>query len=506
MILNKTSVKQKMADMEQSYEETLLKLSTEIELRENLSPKQNKNRAFILYKHRWIILAIFSIVSMTNEVIWISLSSVESIVQDYYNVNYIAINWLSMLYSALYVFVVLSSYILDKYGLKMAIMIGAALNALGSCLRLIGVERNRFPFVFMGNASAAIANCFILFIPSQLAAVWFGEQERATASAIGMLMNMLGVAVGFLMGATMVPNSDDMNGAVHNGMLNLLISQAVFCSVLMLPLVIVIKDHPQSPPSMSQALLWDHHSKNSTASKTDILSIIENTKSNHHNEKTRLISKQSKGLTFFRSLVALLKNKSFHLIAQAYSLYFGTFVTYNTVLNEMMILKYPNKVREVGLMGCAAVIFGLVAIFLSGIWLDKTRRYRLHSIVTFAACAVSMLAFTVFLWYHDNFILIFVIYCVFGFFSYSYMSVGLEYAAEMTYPVPEGITSGILLLFGQIYGVILTYGIGYAIEKGREDLGGYIMAGTYLLGLFMFALMKAPLKRTQADHLRQSAE
>ena len=210
---------------------------------------------FILYKQRWVVLAIFSLISMSNEVIWISLSSITSVVKEYYGVSYIAVNWLSMIYMLFYVFVFLAALALDRQGLKFTIMIGAVLNGLGSCLRLIGTNRDGFVLVFLGNASAALAQCFILFVPPSLAAIWFGDKERATASALGVLMNMLGVAIGFLMGGTMVPNSTDHDGVVRDGMFKTLLIQAIFCTLMVILCLFLVKDTPKTPPSRSQQLI-----------------------------------------------------------------------------------------------------------------------------------------------------------------------------------------------------------------------------------------------------------
>eukprot|EP00794_Sanderia_malayensis_P009023 gene9023-9987_t len=485
---------------------------------------------FILYKRRWLILALFSLVSMTNEVIWISLSSITSIVQVYYQVDSIAVNWLSMVYMLLYIFVIGSSFMLDRFGLRFTIIIGAMLNGIGSCLRCIGANRNGFVFALLGNTSAALAQCFILFIPPRLAAVWFGEFERATASSIGVLMNMLGVAVGFLMGGTMVPSSDDMDCVVRSGMHNLLLSQAVFCTFLALLTVVFIKAAPPTPPSQSQKLVLQLKDKNliqkqldaevlatdaskegglkneekkSMSSKEEIsdgVVIISNNQSlenggSHNNDN----AKYHKLPSFYDSLLILMKDKSFHLVCQAYGLYFGLFAAYNTILNQMVIAKYNGKEMEIGYMGFAAVMFGLFAIFFSGIWLDKTRRYKILSVVIFVTCSATMLLFTLLLRYHDHFILMFASFCIFGFFSYPYMSAGLEHAAEITYPIPEGTTSGILLLVGNVYGIILTYIVGAAIEKGGSEIGGYIMAASYAIGAILVGIINAPLKRTCAD-------
>ena len=472
---------------------------------------------FKLYRRRWLILAVFSLVSMTNEVIWISLSSVTSIVQQYYGVDSISINWLSLIYMILYVFVIISSFILDKYGLRFTILVGALLNGIGSCFRAIGANRDGFVLAFLGNTSAAMAQCFILFIPPRLAAVWFGDNERATASSIGVLMNMFGVAIGFLMGGTMIPSSTDFDCDVRYGMYRMLISQAVFCSFLALVSLAVIADAPPTPPSRSQALVLKSKRKNflyelagnNLENKNDAdtgmpkmeradsslseLSISADQNSMANNTEDQAVP------NFAASLFILAKNKSFHLICQAYGLYFGLFAAYNTILNQMVVSKYPGREKEIGYMGFAAVNCGLFAMFFSGIWLDKTRRYKSLSIAIFIAGSTSMLLFTLLLEYHDNFMFLFASFCIFGFFSYPYMSAGLEHVAEITYPIPEGTTSGILLLIGNIYGIILSYVVGATIEQGGKDIGGYLMASCYFIGFLLVSLNSAPLKRSAVD-------
>ena len=470
---------------------------------------------FVLYKQRWVVLAIFSLISMTNEIIWISLSSITSIVKEYYGVSYVAVNWLSMIYMLFYVFVIVATYVLNTYGLKFTIVIGAVLNGLGSCLRLTGTNRDKFVFTFLGNASAAFAQCSILFVPPTLAATWFGETERSTASAVGVLMNMLGVAIGFLMGGTMVPSSKDYNGAVWQGMFNTLIAQACFCAFMVVCCVIFVKNAPKTPPSMSQVLilqskqkkLMEKTKKVGKTYKTKTSTIEENKiikESTIDIERCPIITKENEKLemiSFVGSLQILFRDKMFHFVTQAYGLYFGLFAAYNTVLNQMCMVHYPGKEGEIGLMGFTSVILGLFGIFSAGIWLDKTNRYKFISVGTFGCCTISLLAFTLLLVYSSNFVVVFASFCIFGFFSYPYMTIGLEHAAEITYPVSEGTTSGILLLVGNMYGIILTYIIGAIIEKGSSDIAGYIMVGLYLIGFVIVSIMKSELKRLKADHL-----
>jgi len=48
---------------------------------------------------------------------------------------------------------------------------------------------------------------------------------------------------------------------------------------------------------------------------------------------------------------------------------------------------------------------------------------------------------------------------IFGFFLLSAGPLGFQYGAEITYPAPEGTSNGLLLLMGQISGIIFILGL-----------------------------------------------
>ena len=478
----------------------------------------SEDETIVTYRTRWVVLAIFSLISMANAVIWISLSSISSIVKDYYSVSNSAVNWLAMIFSVMYIFVLLSAYCLNKYGLKFTILVGAVANAVASCLRLIGSGRDGFIYVLVGNGLAGLAQSFILFVPPTLAATWFSESERGTASAIGMLMNMLGVAVGDLMGGTMVPSSTDYDGEVKDGLFNSLFVQAVFCTLLVVISVIFVRRVPLTPPSMSRARLvrmreekkmqkklqkqlakerevqltaYIHHA-NKVHNTGELYEYYDNT------SKTQL-QQEDETIGFGQSFKLLAKDKAFLLIMQAYGLYFGLYLTISTLLNQICTMHYPGMEQKISFMATVSVIVGLVALFCGGLISDKTRRYKLISTLTFACCAVSLLAFFIVLDYVPDFNVTFVCYCVFGFFSYPFMSVGLEYAAEVTYPIPEGITSGILLLVANMYGIVFTNILQYVLDNYGTQPAGYILVALYGLGVVVCLLTKGKLKRYEAD-------
>jgi hypothetical protein len=75
---------------------------------------------------------------------------------------------------------------------------GAILTFIGSLIKCFAVEPELFAVLMLGQVFCAIAQTFTLSVPSRLAALWFGSNEVALATSIGVLGNQLGLAIGFL--------------------------------------------------------------------------------------------------------------------------------------------------------------------------------------------------------------------------------------------------------------------------------------------------------------------
>lgn len=53
----------------------------------------------------------------------------------------------------------------------------------------------RFPIAITGQAVAAFAQPFVMFLPTKLAAYWFADNERAIANTLSSMSNPIGIAV-----------------------------------------------------------------------------------------------------------------------------------------------------------------------------------------------------------------------------------------------------------------------------------------------------------------------
>ncbi|GIY57247.1 uncharacterized MFS-type transporter C09D4.1 [Caerostris extrusa] len=104
----------------------------------------------------------------------------------------------------------------------------------------------------VGQSIVAATDVFILGIPSQLAGVWFGEDELCRACAVGVLGNQFGIALGFLVPPLIVPNSSNKDD-IERGLGILYYGLAVINSVIFIFMFFFFKEKPPHPPSIAQA-------------------------------------------------------------------------------------------------------------------------------------------------------------------------------------------------------------------------------------------------------------
>ena len=121
------------------------------------------------------------------------------------------------------------------------------------------------------------------------------------------------------------------------------------------------------------------------------------------------------------------------------------------------------------------------------------------SIAIFTSSVISFLAFTLILKYSGNFIITFLLFCIYGLCATPFLTVGLEYLTETAYPVKEGYISFIMVIVGTVYNFSLTYILGTISQKFGCDIMGYTITGLYLSGLICITLLHGKLKRIGID-------
>ena len=148
-----------------------------------------------VYYRRWLMLIVFCCVSMSNAAQWIQYATISNVVREYYNIGYLTVDWLSMIYMLVYIPLIFPvTWLLEReQGLKVIGVLAGSLNCAGAWLRYAGSVPETFWLAFMGQTTVSIAQVFILGMPAHVAATWFGANEVSTACAIGVFGNQVGI-------------------------------------------------------------------------------------------------------------------------------------------------------------------------------------------------------------------------------------------------------------------------------------------------------------------------
>jgi MFS family permease len=84
-----------------------------------------------------------------------------------------------------------SIWLIENYGLKPCISLGSIIMIAGSVMRLF--SRASLNLWFYGHIVCASSQAFLKNPVSKLASNWFGDKERGTATAIGIVSTPLGI-------------------------------------------------------------------------------------------------------------------------------------------------------------------------------------------------------------------------------------------------------------------------------------------------------------------------
>ncbi|XP_038147373.1 feline leukemia virus subgroup C receptor-related protein 2 isoform X2 [Cyprinodon tularosa] len=418
-----------------------------------------------LYKRRWLMALLFSTYSLSNAYQWIQYGIISNIIMKFYNVDGFSVDWLSMIYMLAYIpFIFPATWLLEKQGLRFTALVATALNCAGTWIKVSSARPDLFWVTLLGQSASSLAQVFILGIPSSLASVWFGSDEVSTACSIGVFGNQLGIAIGFLLPPILVPNVDDVDELAYHIRFMFYISAGVATFIFVL-VVIVFQERPEIPPTQSQA-------------------------------QARI--SRSNDYSYMDSICRLLHNKAFMLLVSSYGLNVGCFYAISTLLNRMIIEHYPGEEVNAGRIGLTIVIAGMAGSLVCGIWLDKTKTYKQTTLVVYILSMVGMLVYT-FTLNLGHLWVVFITAGVLGFFMTGFLPLGFEFAVELTFPEPEGTSSGLLNCSAQIFGIIFTIGQGKLMDRWGTLVGNLFLCTFLLIGTLMTGFIKSDLRRQKAN-------
>lgn len=348
-----------------------------------------------VYGYRWVVLGVFMFINLTIQMLWITYAPITGPAAEFYGVSDLQIGLLAMTF--MIAFIPLSipvSWVIDTYGFRVAVGIGAALMGIFGLLR--GFAGSNYTLVLWSTIGIAISQPFLLNAWTTIPAKWFPVDVRATMVGMVTLANLIGTALGMVLTPILVESMSIADVQLLFGGI------AAFSSVLFILLAREAPPTPPCPPGQeTRALMLD-------------------------------------GLKH----AVTIKPFWFYLIASFIGL--GIFNGLTTWV-EAIIRPRGFTPNDAGTLGALMIVGGLVGAIVLPALSDKQQKRQRFLMIAFVGAIPGLLGLT----FAESSVSLFGSAILLGFFLVSAMPIGMQYAAEITRPTPEGTSNGLIQLFGQ---------------------------------------------------------
>lgn len=350
-----------------------------------------------VYKYRWIILAVIVPIIICTEMFWLTLAPISSMAAEYYQVGGMEISIFTSSYMIMYIiFAIPASWVIDKFGYRHSLIIGALITAVFGTLRIVFADT--FWIVMVCQFLIACGQPFLLNISTKVPANWFPLYERSIASGILTMAQYLGFVLAMVLSPIIALSSGIPAVFQVYGLIAVI--SAAFA-------IIFTRERPKIAPGPE-------------AEKEDIS---------------------------IRSMLKLFKNRNFIYVLVIVFISMGIF---NTLLTLIETILKPRGITmdQAGIVGAVFVVAGVIGAVVLPTISDK-----LHKRTPLFVAAITLLVpLYLGLTYLSDFALVTVVSGLAGFTVMGVAPILFQHGAEVAYPVKEGTSFGLILLMGQISG------------------------------------------------------
>jgi MFS family permease len=384
------------------------------------------DKGFRLYGYRWVVLGVFMFINLTIQILWIAYAPITGPAAQFYGVTDLQIGLLAMTF--MIAFIPLSipvSWAIDTYGFRKAVSLGAIIMGVFGVLR--GLAGDNYTLVLISTIGLAISQPFLLNAWTKVPAQWFSIEERATAVGLVTLANLVGTALGMVLTPILIESiSIPTVQLIYGGI-------AAFSAVLF---VVFARERPPTPPCPPglevRALMLD-------------------------------------------GLKHAFKVKDFVLYLAVIFIGLGLFNGINTWI-ENIVRPRGFTPTDAGTLGAVMLVGGLFGAVIIPPFSDRQHKRKKFLLLGIVLAIPGLIGLT----FATEFWLLLVSAFTLGFFLISTSPIGMQYAAEIAFPTPEGTSNGLIQLFGQASVVFV-----YIMEALKSPDGSFTPSLLLAVGLLI---------------------
>lgn len=366
---------------------------------------QMKGKPVTASSYRWVILAAFMLITVMNQALWITFASITGDAMKFFAASDIQIGLLSIVFMAVWIVLVIpAAWLIDTWGLRGAVSLGAALTAVFGVTR--GLFGDSYTGVLVSQVGIAIGQPLVLGAITKVAGRWFPRDERATASGLGTLAIYIGILVSVLVTPMLL-------GAW--GMRTTLLVEGVVAAAAAAIFVAVIREKPPRPVGPA--------------------------------------AQEARSL-MFDGLRSMMRQKDFILLLVIFFVGLGMFNGITTWIEEILAPRGFSG-DQAGVAGGVMLGAGIVGAFVLPLVSDSLRRRKAFVVIALVGLLPGLAGIAL----ARTYWLLLASSAVFGFFLLSAGPIGFQYGAELTLPAPEGTSNSMLLVMGQVSGILFIFGM-----------------------------------------------
>jgi len=403
------------------------------------------DKQYRLYRYRWVVLVVFMFINLMIQMLWIGYAPITGLAAEYFGVSDLLIGLLAMTFMIVYIPLSIPvSWMIDTKGFRLAVSIGAVIMGLFGIIR--GLAGDNYSLVLISTIGIAIAQPFLLNAWTKVPANWFSIDERATAVGLVTLSNLVGIALGMVLTPILVEQMNISNVMLVYGVI------AAFSALLFL---VFAREHPPTPPCPPgmevRALVLD-------------------------------------------GLKHALRVKSFLLYLVVVFIGMGVFNGITTWV-ETIVRPRGYTPTEAGTLGALMLIGGLLGAVILPAISDKLHKRKIFMLLGMALAIPGLIGLT----FANTYWVLIISAFSLGFFLVSPFPIGLQYAAEVTNPTPEGTSNGLIQLFGQT-SVVFVYIMGaMQLADGSFTPSMILTIGLMVVNVLLITQMKDPQFKAAQD-------
>ena len=438
--------------------------TTRITREEDINEKNKSEKKLALTPYRYLIVIIYFFLNFINGMHWVTFASIAAKFGKFYHLNHFLVDLFSLLFMILYpIGCIPEAYIIDNISMRIGLTISAILLIIGSFLKIF--INASIIFAYIGQFFTAVFQPAILNSPGKIASTWFNEKSRTLVTSICCVSNTIGIMFGYLIHSFIIEDNTVNPKIFKENFESYLLVEFIITIIFCLLFIFFIRNKPKIPPSISQ----------NNFRPTSLKEGIKKLKSN---------------INFIKILISL-------------TCVVGFINIFGTIFNSYMAL-YTIKDRTASITAAISNLSGIIIALIVGAIVDKSKKYKIAMIICNIISLVFLIITTILMeTIQKKSLGLTSLICytlVIGATVPIYTS-GMDFVCEITYPVGESISEGIIMSFNQIMGIIGiiicdTFRTYLKKYKFMSNVFGILLFSISLISLF---LINPELVRTGKD-------